>query len=133
VQETNRIEFKRELGDGFEKAVVSFLNYAGGGEILIGVDDGGNAVGIDNVDALQLQIVDRIRNNIRPQTLGLFDIVLTLVDGKGVISVVVSCGPQRKVAVRTVFSFQFSDVVAASLYPPLSLRIHEIATAKCLT
>jgi hypothetical protein len=25
VQETNRIEFKRELGDRFEKAVASFL------------------------------------------------------------------------------------------------------------
>jgi hypothetical protein len=30
MQENNRTEFKRELNDRFERAVVSFLNYAGG-------------------------------------------------------------------------------------------------------
>jgi len=95
MQETNRIEFKRELSDRFERSVVSFLNYAGGGEILIGVTDNGDAVGVNDADALQLRIVDRIRNNIRPQTLGLFDVVITQIDGKDVIRVIVSCGQQR--------------------------------------
>ncbi|GHS92995.1 hypothetical protein AGMMS50276_02220 [Synergistales bacterium] len=36
MQENNRTEFKRELNDRFERAVVSFLNYAGGGEVTIG-------------------------------------------------------------------------------------------------
>ena len=40
---------------------------------LLGIDDNGNVVGVNDADAVQLQIVDRIRNNIRPQTLGLFD------------------------------------------------------------
>lgn len=100
MPETNRIEYKKELSERFERAVVSFLNYAGGGEILIGVDDNGKAVGIDNADALQLQIVDRIRNNIRPQTLGLFDVVLTELDGETVIRVIVSCGQQRPYYLR---------------------------------
>jgi predicted HTH transcriptional regulator len=43
MQENNRIEYKRELNDRFERAVVSFLNYAGGGEVIIGMDDDGNA------------------------------------------------------------------------------------------
>ena len=30
MHENNRIEYKRELNDRFERAVVSFLNYAGG-------------------------------------------------------------------------------------------------------
>ena len=51
MQETNRIEFKRELSDRFERSVVSFLNYAGGGEILIGVTDNGDAVGVNDADA----------------------------------------------------------------------------------
>jgi predicted HTH transcriptional regulator len=76
MAETNRIEYKRELNDRFERAVVSFLNYAGGGEIQIGVDDDGTIVGVEDADAVQLKIVDRIRNNIRPTTLGLFVIVL---------------------------------------------------------
>jgi predicted HTH transcriptional regulator len=131
VQETNRIEFKRELGDRFEKAVVSFLNYAGGGEILIGVDDGGNAVGIDNVDALQLQIVDRIRNNVRPQTLGLFDIALTQVDGKDVVSVVVSCGSQRPYYVRKFgMSEQGCFVRVGTSAQPMSERLIEELLSK---
>ena len=59
MQENNRTEFKRDLNDRFERAVVSFLNYAGGGEILIGVDDKGHVVGVTDVDATQLKIVDR--------------------------------------------------------------------------
>ena len=100
MQESNRIEFKRELSDSFERAVVSFLNYAGGGEILIGVDDDGVAVGVDDIDAVQLKIVDRIRNNIRPQTLGLFDIALAELDGKSIVRVIVSCGQQRPYYIR---------------------------------
>ncbi|MCL1811214.1 MAG: putative DNA binding domain-containing protein [Methanomassiliicoccaceae archaeon] len=100
MKETNRIEFKRELNDGFERAVVSFLNYAGGGEILVGVGDDGAAVGIDDIDSVQLKIVDRIRNNIRPQTLGLFDVVYTRINEKDVIRVIVSCGQQRPYYIR---------------------------------
>jgi predicted HTH transcriptional regulator len=100
MQENNRIEFKRELNDRFERSVVSFLNYAGGGEIIIGVDDNGAAFGVDDTDAAQLKIVDRIRNNIRPQTLGLFDVVQDKIDGKDVIRVIVSCGQQRPYYIR---------------------------------
>jgi len=100
MQESNRVEFKKELSDRFEKAVVSFLNYSGGGEILVGVDNHGCPVGMDDADIVQLQIVDRIRNNICPQTLGLFDVVLTQIDGEDVIRVIVSCGQQRPYYLR---------------------------------
>jgi predicted HTH transcriptional regulator len=48
--ESNRIEYKRELDDGFklEKVVVSFLNYNGGGEILVGVANDGTIFGIND-------------------------------------------------------------------------------------
>jgi len=100
MQESNRIEFKRELNDRFERAVVSFLNYAGGGEILVGVDDDGTVCGVKDADTVQRQIVDRIRNNIRPQTLGLFDVVYAEMDGKNIIRVIVSCGQQRPYYIR---------------------------------
>ena len=100
MKESNRVELKRELNNRFERAVVSFLNYTGGGEILIGVADDETAVGVADTDTLQLQIIDRIRNNIRPQTLGLFDVVLTKIDGKDVIQVIVSCGQQRPYYIR---------------------------------
>ncbi|MDR1206486.1 MAG: ATP-binding protein, partial [Peptococcaceae bacterium] len=100
MPENNRTEYKRELNDKFEKAVVSFLNYAGGGEIIIGMDDDGGACGVSAPDQVQRQAVDRIRNNIRPQTLGLFDIVQDSMGGKDVIRVIVSCGQQRPYYIR---------------------------------
>jgi len=100
MQENNRTEFKRELSPQFEHSVVSFLNYTGGGEILVGVDDDGNAVGVVDSDGTQLKIVSRIRNNIRPQTLGLFDVVQEQHNGKEIIRVIVSCGMQRPYYIR---------------------------------
>lgn len=100
MQENNRIEYKRELNDRFERTVVSFLNYIGGGEIIIGADNDGNAMGIVDTDGEQLKIVDRIRNNIRPQTLGLFDVAASQSDGRDIIRVIVSCGQQRPYYIR---------------------------------
>ena len=100
MQENNRTEFKRELNDHFERAVVSFLNYVGGGEIIIGLEDNGNAIGISDTDETQLKIVDRIRNNIKPQTLGLFDVIQEKMDGNDIIRVIVSCGQQRPYYIR---------------------------------
>jgi predicted HTH transcriptional regulator len=100
MQENNRLEFKKELNDRLERTVVSFLNYPGGGEMLIGVDDNGNAVGVSDMDTIQLKIIDRIRNNIRPQTLGLYDVVQDEIDGIDIIRVIVSCGQQRPYYIR---------------------------------
>ena len=83
-----------------ERAVVSFLNYAGGGEVLIGVEDNGSVTGVVDIDGTQLKIIDRIRNNIRPQTLGLFDVVKDQIDDKNFIRVIVSCGQQRPYYIR---------------------------------
>lgn len=58
MQENSRTEFKRELNGRFERAAALFLNYAGGGEIAIGVGGNGNAVGVAAADAEQLKIVD---------------------------------------------------------------------------
>ncbi|MEW9124631.1 MAG: ATP-binding protein [Thermotaleaceae bacterium] len=74
IKETNRIELKRELNDKLEKEVVGFLNYHEGGTIYIGIDDDGNMIGLENVDDVQLKVKDRIKNNIMPSTLGLFDV-----------------------------------------------------------
>jgi phage gp36-like protein len=49
LQENNRTEYKRELNDRLERAVVSFLNYPGGGEVIIGVDDNGDTVGVSDL------------------------------------------------------------------------------------
>ncbi len=93
--ESNRVKFKRELNDSLEKEVVGFLNYSEGGEIYIGIADDGTVIGIENADDLQKRIVDRIKNNIFPSTMGLFDVITTDIDGQDIIKIIISSGPDK--------------------------------------
>jgi ATP-dependent DNA helicase RecG len=93
--ESNRIENKVILTDKFEKEIVAFLNYHEGGIIYIGIDKNGKVVGIEDADQLQLKIVDRIKNNILPNTLGLFDVVLEIRENKPIIKIIVSSGTEK--------------------------------------
>ena len=83
--ESNRVEFKRELNDSLEKEVVGFLNYSEGGEIYIGIADDGTVIGIENADDLQKRIVDRIKNNVFPSTMGLFDVITADMGGQDIM------------------------------------------------
>ena len=78
------------MNDKLEREVVAFLNYREGGDIYIGVNDDGEAIGVDNADEMQLMIADRIKDNILPATLGLFDIVTEKQNDKSVIHIIIS-------------------------------------------
>lgn len=93
--EDNTTEFKAQLNDSLEKEVVAFLNSAKGGDLYIGVDDGGQVVGIEDADALMLTISDRIKNNILPSCLGLYDVYAEEHDGKTIIHVIVTRGTEK--------------------------------------
>jgi len=99
-QETNRIEYKRELNDKLEREVVAFLNYHQGGVIYIGIDNLGNTVGIDVIDDTQLKVADRLKNNILPATLGLFDVIAEKLDGRDILKIVISSGPDKPYYLR---------------------------------
>lgn len=66
MTENNRIEYKRELTEGLEKEVVAFLNYKDGGVIYMGIDSGGEIIGVSDCDKIQLVVKDRLKNNIQP-------------------------------------------------------------------
>lgn len=93
--ENNRREYKQRLTDNLEKEVVAFLNYLGGGVIYLGIDDTGNPIGIENADQVQLQIKDRVKNNIAPSCMGLFDVVEESIDNKSIIKLIVASGQER--------------------------------------
>ncbi len=93
--ENNRTEFKEELNEKLEKEVVAFLNNREGGVLYIGVNDDGIPVGVSDLDGTQLKIADRLKNNILPSTLGLFDIVTVIVDDIPVIKVLISSGLEK--------------------------------------
>ncbi|WP_162340156.1 Fic family protein [Cyclobacterium salsum] len=77
MPETNRIEYKAQLTKDLdlEKEVVAFLNYREGGLIYIGIDKTGKVLGVADTDGDALKIKDRIKNNIAPSAMGLFDVV----------------------------------------------------------
>jgi predicted HTH transcriptional regulator len=93
--ESQRVEFKRQLTDGLEKEVVAFLNAKDGGLIYIGMDDQGEVVTLVDIDQLQLKIKDRIKHNISPSTMGLFDVLIEPYQGKSIIKIVVARGSEQ--------------------------------------
>ena len=97
MKETNRIEYKRELTSelDIEKEVVAFLNYKEGGYIYIGIDKDGNAVGVENADDCILKIKDRIKHNVSPSAMGLFDMSVEKIDGKDVVKIIVASGIEK--------------------------------------
>lgn len=63
--ESERIEYKSQLTDEIYKEVIAFAN-TDGGIIYIGVDDQGNATGIDDVDGTYTRLTNGVRDAIRP-------------------------------------------------------------------
>ena len=98
--ETNRIENKEQLNEDFEQEVIAFLNYKEGGIIYVGINKNGQVVGVENTDLTQLQIKDRIKNNIHPSTLGLFDVTVETIENREVIKVIISSGTEKPYYLR---------------------------------
>lgn len=95
LQESNTVELKANLNDKLEREIVAFLNYREGGDLYIGVEDNGNPVDLNDIDGLQCAVADRIKNNIQPSVLGLFDIVKEKYHGKDIIHIIISSGSEK--------------------------------------
>ena len=97
MSETNRIEYKRELGnDGdIEKEIIAFLNYHEGGTIYIGIDKFGKEIGVSDADGDVLKLKDRIKNNISPSAMGLFDVIVEERESSDIIKIVVASGSEK--------------------------------------
>lgn len=65
IYENERTEFKEQFIPEIYKEVIAFANTEGG-VIFIGVDDEGNAVGLDNVDETYTKVTNGIRDAILP-------------------------------------------------------------------
>ncbi|MBQ9459929.1 MAG: ATP-binding protein, partial [Oscillospiraceae bacterium] len=63
--ETESIEFKSQFSEKIYKEVIAFAN-TDGGILYIGIDNEGNAVGLDNVDQEYTRITNGIRDAIQP-------------------------------------------------------------------
>lgn len=90
--ETNRIEYKQQLTEDLEKEAIAFLNYHEGGIMYIGIHKSGELIGVPDIDGDMLKIKDRLKNNIMPSCMGLFDVVAENIDSKDIIKVTFASG-----------------------------------------
>jgi predicted HTH transcriptional regulator len=95
MTESNRVEYKRELTDTLEREVVAFLNAGEGGTIYIGMDRDGGIYGVDGCDQTQLAIKDRLKNNIQPSIMGLFEIIHEKHDHKDALRLTIAGGLEK--------------------------------------
>jgi len=97
MTETNRIEYKEKLTKDLdlEKEVIAFLNYHEGGSIYLGIDKDGTVVGVTDMDGDMLKIKDRLKNNIIPSCMGLFDVGADEKEGKDIIKITVASGSEK--------------------------------------
>lgn len=59
------------------------------------IDKTGKIVGVTDVDGDMLKIKDRIKNNISPSSMGLFDVGVEEFEGKDVIKITVASGSEK--------------------------------------
>lgn len=131
MKENNHIEFKRNLTDELEKEVVAFLNYREGGKLYIGIDDDGSIVGVTDLDQLQLKIKDRLKNNIEPSCLGLFDVIHEVRQEKDILLINIASGPEKPYYIKKRgMSERGCFLRVASASEPMSVRLIEDLYAK---
>lgn len=95
IKENNRIELKRELTKDLEQEAIAFLNYHEGGFIYVGIDNNGTIFGVQDADGDMLKIKDRLKNNILPSVMGLFDVVSEKREGRDVIKITLASGLEK--------------------------------------
>ena len=92
--EDKNTEFKREYVEDIKKTLVAFAN-TDGGNLYIGIDDDGNAVEVNNIDGVMLQVSNVIRDAIKPDLAMFCDITAETVQDKKVVKITVNRGTAR--------------------------------------
>lgn len=92
--ESETFELKEKYTDSICKEIVAFLNTVGG-QIIIGVRDNGEVVGVKNIDETLKKVSDIITMQIEPNPQDEIRSELKFEDGKTLIFIYVSKGSQN--------------------------------------
>lgn len=92
--EGKNIEFKRQYIEDIKYAVLAFAN-TDGGTLYIGINDDGSVEGVENPDAVMLQVMNMIRDTIRPDITVAVDCSTELMENKHVVVLTIQRGVAR--------------------------------------
>ena len=93
-RESETVELKEIVVDDIKKEIVAFANSAGG-VLYIGVADDGSIAGVENPDGTTQQIVNMVRDSIKPDITMFLHYEIREIEGKQVIAVEVQRGTER--------------------------------------
>lgn len=93
-KESEIIELKRELTDDIIKDIIAFANTKGG-RVIVGVDDYGKILGIDNAKQICEILSSKINDIIKPSIIGLTSITIFKEEEKQLVSIEVMRGTSR--------------------------------------
>ena len=94
LRESDSLEFKRSVSKTFCASVVAFANTSGG-TILIGVDDNGAALGVENPDETMLRASSAIVDSVCPDILPFVSICTREIDDTTVVEIVIEEGDRK--------------------------------------
>jgi len=129
--ESNRIEYKQQLTNDLEKEATAFLNYHEGGVIYIGIDKTGKVIGVSDIDGDMLKIKDRLKNNIVPSCMGLFDVAVETIEEKDVIKITFASGTEKPYYIKKLgMSEKGTYIRIGTAAEPMPARMIESLFAK---
>ena len=97
--ENYNVEFKQTFVDTIKKEVIAFGN-SEGGKILIGLDDNGKAIGVNDPDDTMLKISNCLRDNIVPDIMPFVRISTIVIEDEDVIEILVNSGTNKPYYLR---------------------------------
>ena len=129
--ENKHVEYKEKVTRDLEKEVVAFLNSNEGGVIYFGINKLGKVVGLNNIDQDQLLIKDRLKNNILPSCMGLFDLIVERRDDIDIIKLIVAGGYEKPYYIKRYgLSEKGAFIRVGSSTEPMPTRLIELLFSK---
>lgn len=92
--ENSNTEFKEIYVSEIKKEVAAFAN-TDGGIIYIGIDDAGNAVGLDNTDSVMTQAANSLKDGIKPDVMPFVKINDVIIENQKIIKIEVVPGTNK--------------------------------------
>ena len=88
------VEWKEVFTGDIKKEVIAFAN-AEGGSIYIGIRNDGSVRGVDDSDAVMLQVSSALSDGIMPDVMPFVQIRTVEIEGKAVVEIEVQVGTRR--------------------------------------